>query len=119
MSSLITPDTTLLDRATALEAEKAANGLPSTTEHPSKSPASTPDNDPTAQLRRDLAEALRSSGELKLRVTAAEKELVTLRAKTKSDTKTIEDLSRQRNLLVQKVKDRDEELKGKTKFIVV
>jgi hypothetical protein len=44
---------------------------------------------------------------------------VGLRAKTKSDTKIIEDLTRERALLAQKVKDRDEELKSKSKFIVV
>jgi Autophagy protein 16 (ATG16) len=70
-------------------------------------------------MRRDLAEALRASGQLKLRVTTAEKELVTLRAKTRLDTKIIEDLTRERALLAQKVKDRDEELKSKSKFIVV
>ena len=45
--------------------------------------------------------------------------MVTLRAKTKADTKTIEELSKHRAQLVQKVRDRDEELKGKRKFIVV
>lgn len=70
-------------------------------------------------MRRELAEALRSNGQLKLRTTAAENELVTLRAKTKTDAKTIEELSKHRAQLVQKVRDRDEELKGKAKFIVV
>lgn len=44
---------------------------------------------------------------------------MTLRAKTKTDTKFIEDLSKERAVLAQKVKDRDEELKGKAKFLVV
>lgn len=113
-------DTTLLDRTVALEAEKAANGPLSTTESDSKNPATPASaNDGTTQIRRDLTEALRANGQLKLRVTAAEKELVMLRAKTKSDTKAIEDLTKERALLAQKVKDRDEELKGKTKFIMV
>jgi hypothetical protein len=42
-----------------------------------------------------------------------------LRAKTKSDTKTIEDLTRERAVLTQKVRDRDEELRGKARFIEV
>lgn len=117
---LTIPDTTLLDRAAALEAEKAANAGTSTQELPSQAPASSaPANDGTAQTKRELAEALRANGQLKLRIAAAEKELVTLRSKTKTDTTLIEDLSKQRTLLVQKVRDRDEELKGKAKFIVV
>jgi hypothetical protein len=117
---LTNQDTSLLDRVAALEAEKAAITSTSTPEPGPKPPASpAPANDGTAQIRRDLAEALRSNGQLKLRVTAAEKELVTLRAKTKTDTKFIEDLSKERAVLAQKVKDRDEELKGKAKFLVV
>ena len=42
-----------------------------------------------------------------------------LRAKTKAETKTIEDLTKKEALLVQKVKDRDEELRGKARFIEV
>lgn len=84
---------------------------------PSASPALP--NDETAQIRKDLAEALRAQGQLRLRVTAAEKELVTLRSKATTDTKTIEELSRERALLAQRVKDRGEELKGKAKFLVV
>lgn len=111
--------TTLLDRTAALEAEKAANGPLSTPESDSKNPATYASaNDLTTQIKRDLTETLRANGQLKLRVTAAEKELVTLRAQTKSDTKAIEDLTKERALLAQKVKDRDEELKGKTKFIM-
>ena len=112
-------DTELLERTAALEAEKAASE--------SKSEAATSKdlvvpataNDGTAQIRSDLAEALRSNGSLKTRVTAAEKELLILRAKTKADTKLIEDLTKERAILVQKVKDRGEELQGKAKFLVV
>jgi hypothetical protein len=44
---------------------------------------------------------------------------VSLRAKTRKDTKTIEDLTRERAVLSQKVRDRDEELKQKARFIEV
>jgi hypothetical protein len=44
---------------------------------------------------------------------------VSLRVKTKTDSKLIEDLSKERAVLGQKVRDRDEELKGKAKFLVV
>ena len=42
-----------------------------------------------------------------------------LRAKGKSDGKLIHELSRERASLAQKVKDRDEELKGKAKLLDV
>jgi hypothetical protein len=70
-------------------------------------------------LRSDLAEALRSSGQLQTRIKAAEKELLELRAKTKADTRRIADLTRERVTLLQKVKDRDDELRGKAIFLQV
>jgi len=106
--------TTLLDRTAALEAEKAANASP--LDPSSKIPAQPP-NERNPQLRSDLAEALRSNGTLQARVKAAEAELVRLRAKSQSDSKTILDLTKERALLAQKVRDRNEELKGKARFI--
>lgn len=46
-------------------------------------------------------------------------ELVELRAKTKADTKRIGDLAKERATLMQKVKDRDDELRGKARFLEV
>jgi regulator of protease activity HflC (stomatin/prohibitin superfamily) len=62
---------------------------------------------------------LRANGQLKSRIAAAEKELVALRAKAKTDAKLVQDLTKERAVLAQKVRDRDEELKGKAKFLVV
>ena len=45
--------------------------------------------------------------------------MVRLKAKSKSDAKLIEDLSRERAFLSQKLKDRDEELRGKAKLLDV
>lgn len=42
-----------------------------------------------------------------------------MKAKSKSDGKLIEDLSKERAFLSQKLKDRDEELRGKTKLLDV
>jgi Autophagy protein 16 (ATG16) len=75
--------------------------------------------DGSAQLRSDLAEALRSRGQLQLRLKMAEDELEKLKLKNKSDAKLIGDLSSERVILLTKVKDRDEELKGKTKLLEV
>jgi Autophagy protein 16 (ATG16) len=62
---------------------------------------------------------LRSHGQLQSRNKVAEAELVRLKAKSKSDAKLIEDLSRERAFLSQKLKDRDEELRGKAKLLDV
>ncbi|TAQ85104.1 hypothetical protein B7494_g6577 [Chlorociboria aeruginascens] len=102
--------TRLLERTAALEVEKAATTIPSNST--SKDPA---ENEGNSQIRADLAETLRSNGVLKSRLKAAETELEKLRIRTKSDSKSIEELSRDRGVLAQKVKDRDDELKGKTK----
>ncbi|KAK0124237.1 hypothetical protein ONS95_009212 [Cadophora gregata] len=119
-ADLIAAFTNLLDRTAELEADKASNLWPSPPQSDSKtrdSPKPTGTNEGTGQLRRDLAETLRSNGQLQTRIKNAEAELVKLRAKSKADTKQIEELSRDRSYLAQKLKDRDEELRGKTKLL--
>merc|ERR1712230_90158 len=108
-ADLIAAFTNLLDRTAELEADKASKAR--------DSPQPTGTNDGTGQLRRDLAEALRSNGQLQTRVRNAEAELVKLRAKSRAETKQVEELSRERAYLAQKLKDRDEELRGKTKLL--
>ncbi|KAF8849866.1 autophagy protein [Acephala macrosclerotiorum] len=112
---LIAAFTNLLERTTALEAEKAAN-TPTPTDTKSKD-ALTVSNDGSAQIRKDLAEALRSNGQLQSRVKVAEAELSKLKAKSKTDSKLIDELGKDRTYLSQKLKDRDEELRGKTKLL--
>jgi flagellar motor protein MotB len=123
---LIAAFTSLLDRTAALEAEKAAL-QPSISTPPQTSRSPTPStnkrdspttNDPsTAQLRLDLAETLRSNGQLQNRIKTAETELVKLRLKSKNEAKQVESLTKERAFLMQKLKDRDEELRGKTKLL--
>jgi hypothetical protein len=74
---------------------------------------------PDAQLRVDLAEALRSQGKFQSRLKTAEEELESLRTKTKSDVRIIRSLTAERNALQIKVRDRDEELRGKSKLVEV
>jgi len=122
-ADLIAAFTNLLDRTAELEADKASNLWSSPPQPPDSkardSPQPTGTNDGTGQLRRDLAEALRSNGQLQTRVRNAEAELVKLRAKSRAETKQVEELSRERAYLAQKLKDRDEELRGKTKLLDV
>ncbi|RDL39738.1 uncharacterized protein BP5553_04078 [Venustampulla echinocandica] len=106
----------LLARTSALEAEKAANDPA----QDSKSPGSaipTAAAEGSAQEKSHLAGALRQNGQLQSRIKLAEAELVKLRTKTRTDAKLIESLSRERASLSQKVKDRDEELRGKAKLL--
>jgi len=117
--------TTLLDQLSFLSAAKALQEPSSSTANPNSSntnketaTSSSSANPPTEanpQLRADLTEALRSNGQLQIRLKTAETELTRLRSKTKNDSKTIETLNRQNAMILQKVRDRDEELKGKTK----
>ncbi|KAI0549447.1 autophagy-related protein 16 [Xylaria curta] len=123
----------LADRVAALEAEKAAWVVGSSTSSsakaaaaPSKQPPSSSAADPTttsssegvvAQLRLDLAEAIRGRGQAQSRLKAAEAELTSLRSKNKVDSKRIGDLTSERNALATKVRDLNEELEKKRKFL--
>ncbi|KAK8048332.1 autophagy-related protein 16 [Apiospora phragmitis] len=74
-------------------------------------------NKNTAQLKLDLAEALRAKGQLQAKLKTSAAELQKLRAKSKADDKRIHDLTAERNTLATKLKDRNEELVGKTKLL--
>ncbi|KAI1822969.1 autophagy-related protein 16 [Xylaria intraflava] len=116
----------LADRVAALEAEKAAwtagSKPPPTKATPSK-PLPTSAADPTApsegtaQLRLDLAEALRGRGQAQARLKAAETELATLKSKTQAEGKRVTDLTAERNMLKSRVRDLNEELEKKKKFL--
>lgn len=114
----------MADRISALEAEKASlesllstSGKPPAPRQPSAEPSS---NDAgVLQLKQDLAEALRSKGVTETRLRSAEDELTKLRTKTKTDSKSIRDLSADRATLTTRLKDRDYELREKRKLIEV
>lgn len=82
-------------------------------------PTTSTTTESNPQLRSDLAEAIRSKSQLQSRLKTAEAELTKLRAKTKADSESIKELSSLRNVLTLKVKDRDEELRGKAKLLDV
>ncbi|KAF7899849.1 hypothetical protein EAF00_004185 [Botryotinia globosa] len=67
------------------------------------------------QLRASLSEALRSSSHFQSRLKITETSLQVLRTKSASVSKQLETLTRERNLLERKIRDRDEELRAKTK----
>ncbi|XXG96445.1 Nucleosomal histone H3-Lys79 methylase [Hypoxylon texense] len=123
----------LADRIAALEAEKAV-WQTSTRQQQQPPPAPPPEKasagkatsttDATGssdasviQIKLELAEALRSKGQLQSRLKAAEDELQRLRSKSKVDSKRISDLTIERNTLTAKLKDRNSELVGKNKML--
>ncbi|KAK4044680.1 autophagy-related protein 16 [Parachaetomium inaequale] len=124
---LIAAYSQLLDRISVLEAEKAAHAQPPTpptiskpsqAAPPSPSPGSSADDSPlVARLRLELAEALRAKGQFQQRLQVADEELARLRSKTTADTKTLRDLTAERRTLTFRLRDRDEELRVKTKLV--
>ena len=111
----------MADRIAALEAEKAS--LESAVAASGKTtapPGQASTDDPgIAQLKLDLAEALRSKGVAETRLRKAEEELTKLRSKTKNDSKSIRDLTSDRATLTTRVKDREHELREKRKLVEV
>ncbi|ORY70039.1 autophagy protein 16 [Pseudomassariella vexata] len=122
---LIAACSQLADRVAALEAEKAVlqtsmNPAKLTTEKAGKALVveTTPSSDPNiAQLKLDLAEALRAKGQLQHKLKTTDAELQKLRTKTKVEDKRIHDLTTERNALASRLKDRNEELVGKNKML--
>ncbi|KAJ4304256.1 autophagy protein 16, interacts with Atg12p-Atg5p [Collariella sp. IMI 366227] len=126
---LIAAYSQLLDRVSVLEAEKAAlqaqphapvpapkTAKPSPAPPPTESPS--PNDTPlVARLRLELAEVLRAKGQFQQRLQVAEEELVRLRTKTFSDSKSLRELTTERRSLAIKLRDRDEELRVKNKLV--
>ncbi|EGX90362.1 autophagy protein Apg16, putative [Cordyceps militaris CM01] len=116
----------MADRISALEAERSSleAQLASSGKPPQKNAAggaanSTADTGETAQLRHDLAEALRSKGTTETRLRAAEEELAKLRSKTKEDARSVRSLTADRTALTTRLKDREFELREKRKLVEV
>ena len=112
----------MADRISALEAEKAAleASLPAPTAQKQTAPAALSSDDPgVAQLRLDLAEALRSKGVTETRLRTAEEELDKLRAKTKEDSRALRVLDAERAKLRTSLKDREHEIQERRKLLEV
>ncbi|CAG7559626.1 unnamed protein product [Fusarium equiseti] len=109
----------MADRISALEGEKnTLEALVANRGKTTAQPAEPSTNDPgVAQLKQDLAEALRSKGVTEKRLRASEEELMQLRSKHKADTKSIRDLTADKHSLTTRLKDREYELREKRKFI--
>lgn len=135
-------DTRLADRTSRLHPQHQSHPSTSSASHRTGSPAGSGNNNnnkkPTpsskqqhgnetqphhdmllAAARQDLSEAQRSRTELVDKLSKTSAELEKLRRKTNADARRIEALVAERALLLTRVKDRDEELRGKAKLLDV
>ena len=71
------------------------------------------------QARQDLAEAQRSKTILQIRLQEATQEFEKLRLQSRNDGKRISDLAIEKASVSKKLKDRDEEIRGKAKLLEV
>ena len=90
---------------------------PSSSKGKSPEPATQlADDAHTEQLKRNLAEALRSAASWEQRARAALTENAKLKEKARENATTITTLTAEKKILTTNLKDRNEELKTKTKF---
>ncbi|KAI5309481.1 hypothetical protein KEM55_003148 [Ascosphaera atra] len=75
--------------------------------------------DVVVALRADLAQAQRSRADLQRRLAKVNEELELSRESARKGSKKVELLTGERNTLSRRLKDRDEELKGKAKLLDV
>jgi len=121
--------TKLADRTASLQ--QSALPSPPTKENPTSSPKpkdnrkasleQAPPHSPTpdaiAKVRQDLSEAQRSRGLMETKLQSVTEELKKLKIQCSLDRKRISELTREKAILTTGLRDRDEELKGKTKLL--
>jgi chromosome segregation ATPase len=103
----------MADRISALEAEKAALESQIPNKKTAKGKTTVSDDTVTAQIRYELAEALRAKGVSDARWRAAEEELRKLRTKTKSDSTTLKRMEAERDALRTRLNDLQHEASAK------
>ena len=122
-------DTKLADRTANLQSAQASTPAK---EDPTSSPklkdrkasleqaiprSTTPDA--IAKVRQDLSEAQRSRGLMEMKLQSVTEELKKLKIQSSLDRKKISELTKEKAILTTGLRDRDEELKGKTKLLEV
>ena len=75
--------------------------------------------DAIAKVRQDLSEAQRSRGLMETKLQSVTEELKKLKIQSSLDRKKISELTKEKAILTTGLRDRDEELKGKTKLLEV
>ncbi|KAL8735960.1 MAG: hypothetical protein Q9166_000522 [cf. Caloplaca sp. 2 TL-2023] len=122
--------TRLADRAATADVQKregkeAPVGTEPAAANPSKPPSSKPpvqtasDAEALAQIRKDLNEAQRSRNTLQSRLNEVSDGLQKSRLQSAVDKKRLDELASEKATLARRLKDQDEELKGKAKLLEV
>jgi hypothetical protein len=75
--------------------------------------------DVPSHFKSALAEALRSKGQLQIRLRSMEQQNEEMKATLEANSRTIKELTAARAMLVTKIKDRDDELKRKATLLTV
>ena len=75
--------------------------------------------DAIAKVRQDLSEAQRSRGLMETKLQRVTEELKKLKIQSSLDRKRISELTKEKTILTTGLRDRDEELKVKTKLLEV
>ena len=127
-------DTRLADKSAALQnslgSEQATQDLevkpaspkPAERKNSKDSKPGTPTGLPSenqASVRKDLAEAQRSRGVIESRLENVVEELRKLKLQSGLDKGQIQELTKEKAGLITGLRDRDEEIKGKTKLLEV
>jgi chromosome segregation ATPase len=119
-------DTRLADRIAELSQKQLTEASPENAAeqtHPpvaskrGSKPTSPAPSESLSQMRQDLTRAQQDRGELQTRLDIVTKELETLKAKSKVDTRRISQLSAGVTQMTVRLRDREEELRGKAKLV--
>ena len=126
-------DARLADRTAALQQATFREPIPIRVESKSASPkpqdrkatkgkdapGSPALGDAIAKVRQDLSEAQRSRGLIETRLQSVTEELQKLKIQSSLDSQRIRELTKESAMFARGLKDRNEELKGKAKFLDV
>jgi chromosome segregation ATPase len=119
-------DTRLADRTAELSQKQSTEELPENAAEQTHPPVagkrgskltSPAPSESLSQIRQDLTRAQQDRGELQTRLDIVTKELETLQAKSKVDTRRISQLSAGVTQMTVRLRDREEELRGKAKLV--
>jgi chromosome segregation ATPase len=118
-------DTRLADRTAELSQKPSPEALPENDAERTPAVAgkraskltSPPPTESLSQIRQDLMKAQQDRAELQTRLDIVTKELETLKTKSKTDAKRITQLSAGVTQMTVRLRDREEELRGKSKLV--
>jgi hypothetical protein len=81
------------------------------------SPAPRPESPSWTQIRQDLAKSQQERSDIQIKLELVQKELDALKVKSKADARKLAQVSTTVSQLTTRIRDRDEELRGKAKLV--